>query len=249
MIKKKMGRQTTTRGKTEATEGLYPLGQLRIAVAEAIQFDQIRIPKGRRHGPLVCHLSSHKGKLHNPGYRSPILEGRAESDAVFLFEANREVEWYKPQPFTLYFHSSAKTEYYTTDFLLYLRNQPSALCEIKPAAQLEDPKVRRRLAIVQGQCEAQGFQFWTLTAEEVQKKPRIDVLQYLYPYARQKSTPVLAELLEFLRSTKRATPLTTIQKHCPNVGPREIAIGIFRGQLKSSYRMPWGPLFNVELAK
>lgn len=225
--------------------GHYNLGELNRAIKECTHLGQVRLPKKYMGGPHVIQRDSYKAMEGLPKYPEFNLEGRPEGNATLLFEFDPEILYYKPQPFTLHYHFQGRQRHYTPDFLLFHRLDECSLCEIKPKAKFDEPENYDRYLFIERQALRQGVEFRRLTAQEIDLKPRLNNLIYLYPFAAPETAYALPQLVSSLAHAGRPLHLQTLQRMCADIGATEIAVGLKRGLITASHRFPWGPLFQV----
>ncbi len=223
----------------------YTLSDLKSAIDDASEFRQVRIPKSRENGPLVVRCPSFKGRENSKHYSTPVLEGRSERDGCWLFEFDPSVVYYKPQPFRLWLYDGFEARHYTPDFLIFYRDQPPALAEVKPERMLRVPETANLMRVMEKACRKQGFGFLVITSEEASKQPRRDNLSFLYPYLSEDAN-ALPSLLKIVKSAGRPVPLRYIQTLDPSIGPSEVAVGLKGGFITTSHNISWGPLFNIK---
>ena len=116
-------------------------------------------------------------------------EGLLELDAIYLFEASRNIERYREQPSTIRYPDGAKLRRYTPDFEIQLRSGALVLIEIKPQRSLTNQDIQQRLRCVQEHLERSGQSFEILTDAVLRVEPRQANVRAIYHRAAKDQKP------------------------------------------------------------
>lgn len=241
-----MKKKSSKPGSVNCEIPIFDLGDIECAVDYASRSEQARVPRSRIGGPRIIVFPSLKAREHAERYSRFTLEGRPEGYAALRFEFDSHIKTYGPQPFALRFFDGKKIAHYTSDFLLFYTDGRTAIVEIKPPLAFMQSHVRARLAIIEVGCHAAGIEFIRLTAKELEQRPRLDNLLFLYPYLAQPA-PQLESLIDILRRAGRPLPHENILQINPLITPADVAAGLAGGHIFASHRFHWGPKFNLSV--
>jgi hypothetical protein len=107
-------------------------------------------------------------------------EGLLELDAIYLFEASKNIERYREQPATIRYPDGAKLRRYTPDFEITLKSGGVVLIEIKPQRSLESRNVQQTLRSVQQHLERSSQSFEIITDAVLRVEPRQANVRAIY---------------------------------------------------------------------
>jgi hypothetical protein len=157
------------------------------------------------------------------------FESLLERDFIYLLDYDPDIGWFEEQPLTIEYVYDHKILHYTPDFHVidfnpaYPEGQ-NVLVECKPERFVETDENRRKFAAAQAWCSAQGWQFRTATEQQIRSGYRLQNIQLLTQYARQRADQALQKrILSFLLQTEVAV---SIQEVAQEVLPQNLQIAM-----------------------
>lgn len=164
-----------------------------------------KLTKGRS-GKRIVFFPSKKNNALMP------CESRLEADNCLDLEFDRDVSFYRTQPFTI---DLGNNETYTPDSIHQNKLGTIIIREVKFSGTLSNETLVKRLQKIENILSIEGFQFEILTEKTLQLPPRINNYQLLYKCSHQKyDSMVLDFAIDILNKLPTPCSLRELRNQC-----------------------------------
>jgi hypothetical protein len=155
------------------------------------------------------------------------FESLLERDFIYLLDYDPAVEWFEEQPLSIEYDHETKLLHYTPDFHLLERGQ-HVLVECKPGRFVETEENRRKFAVARKWCEERGWEFRVITDQQVRSGYRLENVQLLAKYARQKVDAMMCgQIQAFLRAAQAPVCIHDLEQAIHPIASPGITASIF----------------------